>query len=55
MSQLSAGLEFEEMVERREKIRLRLAELSSTGVDDTQILPGSKEVHWDLVMKEMVR
>ena len=45
---------FTELLDRKEKIRARLGELSSTGVDDTQVLPGSKDVHWDLVMKEMV-
>lgn len=45
---------YDALVQRREIVRLRLGELSSSGVDDTQALPGSKEVHWDLVMKEMV-
>ena len=31
-----------------------MAQLSSKGNDDVQVLPGSTEVHWDNVMKEMV-
>eukprot|EP01032_Pedospumella_encystans_P030800 gene30800-34759_t len=30
-----------------------MAQLSSKGNDDVQVLPGSTEVHWDNVMKEM--
>jgi hypothetical protein len=45
---------FAELLERKEKVRSRLSELNSSAAEDTQVLPGSKEVHWDLVMKEMV-
>lgn len=45
---------YEDLLERKEKVKIRLGELSSSGVDETQTFPGSKEVHWDLVMKEMV-
>lgn len=47
-------LSHQELVERREIVRTRMSELSSNGGEDTQTLPGSKEVHWDLLMKEMV-
>lgn len=44
----------QELLDRRELVRARMGELSSNGGEDTQTLPGSKEVHWDHVMKEMV-
>jgi hypothetical protein len=54
MSNTDGKLNHEMLAQRRDAVKLRLAELSSTGVDDVQPLPGAKEVHWDLVMKEMV-
>lgn len=49
-----ANSSYEDLLARKETIRSRVAELSSKGNDDVQVLPGSTEVHWDNVMKEMV-
>jgi hypothetical protein len=54
MATEDAKVNFAELLERKEKVRSRLSELNSSAIEDTQVLPGSKEVHWDLVMKEMV-
>jgi hypothetical protein len=54
MAMEDTKVNFEQLLERKEKFRLRLSELNSSAAEDTQVLPGSKEVHWDLVMKEMV-
>jgi len=50
-----ASTAYADLLAKKEKIRARMAELSSNGNDDVQVLPGTKEVHWDNVMKEMVR
>ena len=51
---LISKLSFQELQDRREVVRTRMGEISSSGNDDVQVLPGSMEVHWDHTMKEMV-
>ena len=48
-------MSYSQLAEKKEILKARLADLSSSGNDDNQILPGSMEVHWDHTMKEMVR
>lgn len=55
ISEDAASSAYADLLAKKEKIRARMAELSSNGNDDVQVLPGTKEVHWDNVMKEMVR
>lgn len=55
LSEDVASSAYADLLAKKEKIRARMAELSSNGNDDVQVLPGTKEVHWDNVMKEMVR
>ena len=54
LSEVLANMDSSDLLIRKEKVRARMSQLSSNGNDDVQILPGSKEVYWDNVMKEMV-
>jgi len=45
---------YEDLLARKETIRSRMAQLSSKGNDDVQVLPGSTEVHWDNVMNTLL-